>query len=84
MVHACFTGDVTYGYSGRVATVPVPQTVMLDCGRQFSPSAAVPAGNTGGTPGSVAGGGVASINHARVDSGRPRLMAFNNVTNKNR
>jgi hypothetical protein len=50
---------------------------------------AVTAGNTGGMPGAMAGGGVAGVEFVRVDSGIPRLMVFklmvfNNVTNKNR
>ena len=32
-------------------------------------------------PGAVAGGGVADVESVRVDSGMPRLMIFNNVTN---
>jgi hypothetical protein len=44
---------------------------------------AVTAGNAGGTPGAVAGGGVAGVKFARVDSGIPRLMVFNNVINNN-
>jgi len=34
MVHVCITGNVADTDSGGIATVPVPQTVMLDCGRQ--------------------------------------------------
>jgi hypothetical protein len=42
---------------------------------------AVTAGNAGGMPGAVAGGGVAGVEFVRVDSGMPRLMVFKNVTN---
>jgi hypothetical protein len=41
----------------------------------------VTTGNAGGMPGAVAGGGVAGVERVRVDSGMPRLMIFNNVTN---
>jgi hypothetical protein len=37
---------------------------------------AVTAGNAGGMPGAVAGGGVAGVEFVRVDSGMPRLMVF--------
>jgi len=37
MVHARVTGNAVVEEPGIVAAVPVPQTLMLVCGRRFSP-----------------------------------------------
>jgi len=37
MVHARVTGNAVVEEPGNVAAVPVPQTLMLVCGRWFSP-----------------------------------------------
>jgi hypothetical protein len=36
----------------------------------------VTAGNAGGMPAAVAGGGVAGVEFVRIDSGMPRLKVF--------